>query len=280
MFDHKRRDDVSDDQVTSLLQAAAAPTEPGPLPGEEEALAAFRASQTSPRRPTVMSHRTTARSALAAAVGAGVLFTGGIAAAATGTLPGAAQDTARDMLGVVGVEVPGPAEQSAGHADQRGASGDAPAEDSLETGETTTDDDTPDAGESTDATTGHDQGRGDEVSTLARSEELSGREKGAAVSELASQGKSQAGDEHGKADESARADNGETDTDDEGDGAGESDSAPEPTADDREDARTQGETRSTEARTQAEQQRADSGDDDTTAEETSGAGAGGAANRR
>lgn len=80
---------AQDEPVASLLRAAAAPSEPGPQPGEEAALAAFRAThQTLGRNPM---RSTRMKAAFAAAVSAGVLLTGGIAAAATGTLPGAAQ---------------------------------------------------------------------------------------------------------------------------------------------------------------------------------------------
>src|SRR5512139_101440 len=161
-------------RVASLLQAAAAPTEPGPLPGEADALAAFRASQSAARRPTMLSSLTSVKVTLAAAL-SGLLLTGGIgAAAAAGSLPGAAQDTASEWLGKVGVTVPGADDHSAGHADVRGSSTDE-ADDAEGTTEHTS------------------QGKGVVVPELAKSD-LEGKERGAAVSEYASHGKSQAGD--------------------------------------------------------------------------------------
>lgn len=178
----------SDESVGWLLAAAAAPTEPGPVPGEAEALAAFRASQTAPRRSLVLTYLVSFKTAIATALGAGVLLTAGVGAAAAGSLPGAAQDTASQLLAKVGVTVPGADAHSAGHADGRGASDDAaeaPA--------------TPSKGE-----------KGAAVSEIAKDPDLTGVEKGAAVSDRASDGKSQAG-EHGKAEErgsTARDDDG------------------------------------------------------------------------
>jgi len=191
-FRREATDAAPHKRVASLLEAAAAPSEPGPVPGEGEALAAFRASHDSSRRSSVLSSRSTVKAAVAAALGSGVLLTGGVAAAATGTLPGAAQDTASEMLGKIGVEVPGPSEASAGHADQRGqvegTEGET-TETTDTTSETTTEDESADSQDAKD-----NQGKGEEVSELATNDEY----KGAAVSEVASEGKSQAGDEHGK----------------------------------------------------------------------------------
>lgn len=206
MNDYRRHADETalDERVSQLLSAAAAPSEPGPLPGEGTALAAFRASQTTPaRRPSMLSSLTSAKAGLAAALGAGVLLTGGVAAAATGALPGAAQDTARDMLGNVGITVPGPAEAAGDHPAARGKSGEARTDDdadaTVEADATVADDAT------TDATDGAElpeaSGKGQAVSEVATSDEYTGADKGAAVSELASEGKSQAGDEHGKSGE-------------------------------------------------------------------------------
>jgi hypothetical protein len=176
---NKRReihDDVLDETVRSLLAAAAAPTEPGPVPGEGEALAAFRASQTAPRRSLVLTYLASYKTAVAAALGTGVLLTAGVGAAAAGSLPGAAQDTASELLSKVGVTVPGTDGHSAGHADQRGGSEDAADQTGTDT----------------------EGSKGSEVSKLATSTEFEGVEKGAEVSKLASGGNSQAG-EHGKA---------------------------------------------------------------------------------
>ncbi len=169
--------DVLDEPVRSLLAAAAAPTEPGPLPGEAEALAAFRASQTTTRRSPVLTYLTAFKTPIAAALGTGVLLTTGMGVAMAGSLPGAAQDTASELLGKVGVTVPGADEHSAGHADQRGGSEDAADEPASP----------------------EKDGKGSEVSELATTTDKKGVEKGAAISDEASDGKSQAGEEHGKA---------------------------------------------------------------------------------
>jgi hypothetical protein len=202
IYQWRKREDDSDldleAPVAALLHAAAAPTEPGPQPGEAAALAAFRATVRPSRRPLMHSF-TPVKAALAAALSSGVLLTGGVAAAATGSLPGAAQDTARDMLSHVGVTVPGAAEQSAGHADVRGKA-------------------------STDAATGGDdqatdkqhagdgsQGKGSAVSEMAHSAPHGAGQHGAAVSTLASGGKSKAGTQgkagqHGKSGQQGKAD--------------------------------------------------------------------------
>jgi len=62
------------------------------------------------------------KAAAVAATATGALLTGGVAVAATGALPGAAQDTARTMLGTVGVTVPGPADAAGTHPATRGKS--------------------------------------------------------------------------------------------------------------------------------------------------------------
>jgi hypothetical protein len=151
---------------------------------------------------------------------AALLLTGSFAAAAAGALPGAAQDTAHEVLAKIGVTVPGPNEASDGHPDGRGSSGD-------DTDETTPTDDTTSTDESTEEAPASDEGtngKGAEVSELAKNPDLSGIEKGAAVSTLASGGKSQAG-QHGTATE----DHGGAPTDaGKPDGAGKPDTAGRP----------------------------------------------------
>lgn len=171
---------MTDPRVEALLSAAAAPTEAGRLPGEEEAVVAFRAARaTGPAaaRPTL----TVLKRALAGAVGAGLLLTGGVAAAVTGSLPGAAQHTADGWLEQVGVAVPGAAERAGIHPDERGRTG-GTGEEAEDTARTPAE---PDAAE-----------KGRQVADLARETEETGADKGAAVSEEASQGRSHAGDEH------------------------------------------------------------------------------------
>ncbi len=178
---------ASDQPVVSLLRAAAAPSEPGPQPGEQAALAAFRATA-SPRRFSMHS-LVPVKAALAAAVTGGVLLTGGVAAAATGTLPGAAQDTARTILSHVGVSVPGADGSSAGHADQRGTSTDGTTQGTGDQ-QATTDQHGQGAGS---------QGKGAMISQLAKAQYATGHDRGVAVSAAASGGKSHAGDAHGQA---------------------------------------------------------------------------------
>lgn len=169
---HARKDQepVTDPRLASLLDAAAAPPEPGPASGESAALAAFRSSSVAAQRRFQMHTRTTPLKSLAvAAASAGLLLTGGIAAANAGVLPGAAQDTARTVLGSVGVDVPGADEHSAGHADTRGRPDQAPPAG-----------DTADGADPESANT-----HGTTVSEVARSDEFTGSEKGEAVSEAA-----------------------------------------------------------------------------------------------
>jgi hypothetical protein len=103
----------------------------------------------------------------AAFVAVTVACTAGLASA--GSLPGAAQDVASSMLAKVGISVPGPNEHAGTHPSVRGPS---------------------DA--SSDAVTHSD------IAELATTTDLTGVDKGAAISGAASDGKSQAG-QHGSA---------------------------------------------------------------------------------
>lgn len=160
-------------RLAALLAALSAPGETHALPGEQEALAAFRAHAPTPptpsRRPRMLAHLTAAKVA-AAALSGGLVLTGGTAAA-TGTLPGPAQQTAKDVLGTVGVEVPGPDDAAGTHPGGESADG---------------------AGAGT-GTTGKD--KGEEVSDVATTTEETGRDKGAEVADTASDGKSRVGEE-------------------------------------------------------------------------------------
>jgi hypothetical protein len=185
MYERSERDapaPASDDRVAALLSAAAAPTEHGPVPGEDAAMAAFRAArETEPsRRPRMFRHPRPLKIAAAAAMGTGVLLAGGIAPAASGSLPGAAQETAREMLSRIGVTVPGPDEHSAGHADERGRSADAKGAAA--------------GGGAASESAGDDPGKGDAVSDLARNTDGTGADKGAEISGYASEGRSHAGE--------------------------------------------------------------------------------------
>jgi hypothetical protein len=103
-----------------------------------------------------------------------VALAGTTGLAFAGSLPGAAQDVASTMLAKVGVSVPGPNANAGDHPNVRGKSSEAPSVSSS--------------------------GKGSEISDLATGTDLTGVEKGAAISTLASEGKSQAG-QHGQAGE-------------------------------------------------------------------------------
>jgi hypothetical protein len=160
--------------VAALLATTADGSLPGELSREAETIAAVaavvRSSQTQLKKPPRRS--TMPRVKLASAlVAAALVGTTGLAFA--GSLPGAAQDVASEMLAKVGVTVPGPNSHAGDHPAVRGKSAETTSESST-------------------------SGKGSEISGLATSTELSGVEKGAAISTAASGGKSQAG-QHGEA---------------------------------------------------------------------------------
>jgi hypothetical protein len=132
-------------------------------------LAATVRSSPTTERPSRRSIMPRIKLAAALAVTA-LLGTTGLALA--GGLPGAAQDIASDMLAKAGITVPGPNSNAGDHPSTRGSS-------SGQSGATPT-----------------SSGKGSEISDIARSD-LTGLEKGAAVSTAASDGKSRAGQEHG-----------------------------------------------------------------------------------
>jgi hypothetical protein len=130
------------------------------------------------------------KAAAVAATATGALLTGGVAVAATGRSPGAAQDTARTMLGTVGVTVPGPCRrgrhppghprQERGHRHrERHPSRGLPRQ--------------------------RPPPKGQAVSGLATTTDATGRDKGAAISALASEGRSKAGLPHPTPTETATA---------------------------------------------------------------------------
>lgn len=174
----------ADPRLQALIDALGTPRiADGPLPGEQHALAAFQRREDLIGTPRILARRRTPVRALAAsAIVGGLSLSTGVGAAMAGVLPGAAQDTAREWLAKVGVEVPGADERAGDNPDRRGRSDDAkPTADPTE--------------ESGPVTETDSQGQGEEISDLARNTEAEGREKGAAVSEAASGGKSRAGDE-------------------------------------------------------------------------------------
>lgn len=124
-----------------------------------------------------------------ALVAMGLVLTAGGAAAATGSLPGPVQGAVAEAVSHVGVDLPGNGGKSAAHrqdgehrpadkgkAGDKGQSGDQPAED----GTTTT------------------TNKGSVISGLTHDPALDGQPKGPVVCDVASQGRCQAGDEHGK----------------------------------------------------------------------------------
>ena len=184
-----------DERVAILLEAASAPTEPGPLPGEDEAMAAFRASHESSRRSSMLSSLKSTKAAAAAALSVGVMLTGG--AAVAGTQPGAAQETAHSVLAELGIEVPGSDGNHAEPADTRGASGEEEVVEisDEEAAGVSGEEETLDTAENGDGDEVGAQGEhGALVSGFATSTELRGAEKGAAIAAMASEGKSKAGE--------------------------------------------------------------------------------------
>lgn len=167
-----------------ILAAAGAPAEAGLLPGEDAARTAFRAafSASTARKPRGLA-RISGRAAAVALCG-GLVLSGGAAAAAVGALPDTVQQTAKGVLAKLGVNIPGPNEHATvGLGAHQARSGKGYP---VATAEPTT---TPrDENQS---------GPGSDVSAFARSTTLTGVDKGAAVSGLASDGKIHAG-KHGK----------------------------------------------------------------------------------
>jgi hypothetical protein len=168
-------------RLGQVLAAASAPARARILAGEQAARSAFREAfpVVAPRSRILTGM--SGRAAVVALIG-GLVLTGGAAAAATGALPGPAQQTASDVLAKLGVSVPGGDDRTGGRAGQD-TTGQLP----VPTAEPS-------------ATPGEDEkpGHGAAVSDLARNTDATGVDHGAAVSELASGGKSQAG-QHGKA---------------------------------------------------------------------------------
>jgi hypothetical protein len=166
-----------------LITALRAPATSDELVGESAAVAAFMAADAPAdvraARP-VLARRHRLRLAVAAAVG-GLSLTTGLAAA--GALPGAAQQVASDTLSHVGIDVPNPNDHAGDHPGSRGQSGEDHGKATAEANEHGPD------------TTTH----GAEVSNTAKTTDATGADKGAEISTVASDGRSQAGaDEHGK----------------------------------------------------------------------------------
>jgi hypothetical protein len=171
-------------RMGQILAAAGAPAEAGLLRGEDAARSAFRAAFLGPvaRRPRVLAGMS-GRAAAVALCG-GLVLTGGAAAASVGALPDAAQQTAKGVLAKLGLNIPGPHDATVGLA--RHARAGNGMHKPVVTAEPTT--------------TARDKEQsvtGSEVPALARSTTLTGVDKGADVSGLASDGKRYAA-QHGK----------------------------------------------------------------------------------
>jgi hypothetical protein len=164
-----------DGPVARILAAAAAPSDTGHQPGEDAAIAAFRAafSASADGKPRILGGRMSLQVA-AAALMSGLVLSGGAAAAAAGVLPGPVQQTAKAVLAKVGLTVPGPNEDSANDPSDTTP---VPLTSPKPTG----------------APGGASSGKGSEASDLAHSTTTSGVDKGAAVSGATSDGKSKAG---------------------------------------------------------------------------------------
>jgi hypothetical protein len=181
-------DPALDPRVRKLLDTAAAQIETaGRLPGEDQALAVFRATPQSTRRTSMLSPLISAKAAVAAAIGSGVLLTGGVGAAAAGMLPGAAQETASTLLDTVGISVPA-GDRADENGDLRGRSEEArvgEAEQPLAA----------------------DHGR--RVSETAKTSTSEGADKGKEIAGVASDGRVESGDRGPSETPQGGEDNGE-----------------------------------------------------------------------
>jgi hypothetical protein len=197
-------------EVASVLIAARADDGVGLDRSDDLIVARFVAAARASRETTTRSPR---RSSLhrvkpiAAFVTIALTCTAGLALA--GTLPGAAQDVASEMLAKVGVDVPGPNDNAGTHPSVRGQSD-------------VSNDASEDANSPEEAGSGS-SGKGAEISSLATTTDLEGVDKGAAISTLGSGGQSQAGQngqadsEHGSAGQAPSSD-GATTADEASDG--------------------------------------------------------------
>ncbi|MBW3669696.1 MAG: hypothetical protein KY443_10855 [Actinobacteria bacterium] len=161
--------------VARLFEAASttAKVEPDPafLAAMAEAIVSTptHRTHTTARRRSVISHLIASKLAAAGLAG-GIVLSGGVAAAATGNLGSSAQDFLSEAAAKVGFDLP--------------------ASDRSERGRSTADEaDRSDAETPAPA----DEGKGGDVSDIARTTESTGVDKGAEVSGTASDGRSQAG---------------------------------------------------------------------------------------
>lgn len=176
-----------DPRVREIFAAAAAPVETtSPLSGEEAALAAFRTSTRRTSKSPMLSALVSAKTAVAAAIGAGVMLTGGVGAAAAGILPGAAQQTASTVLETVGISVP-----AGDGADNNGRPEQTPGDRADENAN-------PRGSEEAEVPPAADHGK--RVSETAKNSTADGAHKGRDIARVASDGRAKSGD-HGSAGE-------------------------------------------------------------------------------
>jgi hypothetical protein len=165
-------------RVVRLLEAASAEASSEELAREPETVAAMAAALRSRvNRNAASSRRSFMPFALSrprlTAVVLAAAFAASVGVASAGSLPGAAQDVASEMLAKVGITVSGANDIAGTRPDVRGNSASVPSGPA-------------------------DVGKGSDISELATTTELTGVEKGAAISTAASGGKSRAG-QHGPA---------------------------------------------------------------------------------
>ena len=167
-------------ELDALLEAAKSglPTAPADAGLLHAMASAVSADVTSPipvlRRRSMLGKVLTAKAAAIAGV---LVLTGGVASAATGTLPGPVQDTASHAVEHVGLHIPNSDDDTQG--------------DSNDQGDDNGTDTTP-------TTVAHPDNHGNDVSTVAHDDSNEGADHGTAVCTVASDGKCQpnAGDDN------------------------------------------------------------------------------------
>lgn len=163
--------------VARLFEAASTTAKAEPDPAFVAAMAEAIVSapthrtHTTARRRSVISQLIASKLALAGLAG-GIVLSGGVAAAATGSLGAPAQDFVSEAAARVGFDLP--------------------ASDRSERGRATADDADADRRDG-ETPSSADEGKGGDVSDIARTTESTGVDKGAEVSGAASDGRSQAG---------------------------------------------------------------------------------------
>jgi hypothetical protein len=167
-------------EVAAALHAAAAFASDAPTHGSDTAVSAFL--NAIPARRTTRMKSMKKWQIAAAALAGGLTLSTGLAAA--DVLPSGAQDVASSALSHVGIHVPGNDDSTTVSTVEQQDQNDDSATSTTEV-------------EADNAE--HPDNHGNDVSAVAHDKSLQGQEHGAAVSNVASNGKSQAGEDHGKA---------------------------------------------------------------------------------